>query len=64
MHLANNSLTGVVRLYGITRNEVPEFLYLVKVSTDGDDGWLELFHNNNRLRTHSCTYLRNHSLTH
>jgi hypothetical protein len=64
MHLATNSLTGVVRLYGITRDKMPEFLYLVKVSTDGDDGWLELFHNNNRLLTHSSTYLLTYVITH
>ena len=48
---------GCVNLYELTLNDSSEKLYLVRVTTDGDDGWIELYGDDGKLLEYGRTYI-------
>ena len=48
---------GCVNLYELTLNDSNEKLYLIRVTTDGDDGWLELYDGDGKLLEYGRTYI-------
>ena len=41
----------------MTLNDSNEKLYLIRVTTDGDDGWLELYDDDGKLLEYGRTYI-------